>query len=206
MPIKSRSSSSTIGVEGGFSLIELMIVVVMITILVAVSGPSFVESLARNKRQSALSDTLSMLTLARSEAAIRATRIVACASEDQSSCTDTGEWENGYLLFVDNGEGGGTASNFERDGTEEIVFIGEPMPLGITLRSASFADASVIAFSPQGTALERGTFQICDKYGVSEANAIILNRSGQPRLAIDENNDGVVNSDAGAATNVGCPA
>lgn len=194
------------GSQRGFSLIELMIVVVMVAILAAVSGPSFVEGIARNKRQTAMSDTLTLLAQARSEAATRASTVVACVSVDGASCTDTGEWEKGYILFVDNGVGtGGVASNFALDGTEEIIFLGEPMPGGVTLRSVNFADPSIFAFTSQGTAFERGTFQICDKYGETAARGVILNMSGQPRLATDENDDGIVNSDQGAAANVGCP-
>lgn len=200
---KSMGSSR----EGGFSLIELMIVVVMVAILAAVSGPSFVEGIARSKRQTTLTETLSMLSLARLEAATRATQIVACVTVDRATCTDTGEWENGYLLFVDNGAGtGGTALNLDLDGTEEIVYIGDPMPSGVSLRTVNFNDDSAIAFTSRGTALERGTFQICDRFGVSVARGVILNRSGQPRLATDESADGTVNNDQGAAANVGCPA
>ena len=38
-----------------------------------------------------------------------------------------------------------------------------------------------------------GTFVVCNAKGVTTASGIVLNASGQARLATDDNNSGVIN-------------
>lgn len=191
--------------SSGFTLMELMIVVVIVAILLSIVGPGFYESISRNKRQNALQSTLGMLNKARGMAASQATTVVACASTDDVACSGANTWELGYILFLDNGSGGGTPSDFVKDPNEPIVYIGDDAPAGVTIRARSFDDNSQVVFDPQGMAAERGTFQVCDKSGSTRAAAVILNRSGQPRIAIDESGDGIVNIDTGSVDNVVCP-
>lgn len=200
-----RPSKSNVA-QRGFTLIELMIVIVMVAILATIAAPSFQDSISRNKRQSSLEETFNMLRKARGEAAAKSTNSAACASEDSSTCSGDNTWESGYIVFLDNGLDGGTAGDGVRDPNEPLMKVGEAAPPGITIRGVNFPNDGVVAFNPQGTTGDRGTFQICDsRGGAGRASAVILNRSGQPRIATDEDGDGPVNTDAGPGNNVGCP-
>ena len=190
---------------GGFTLIELMMVLVIIAVLLGVAGPAFQESLRRSRLQSALNDTVSMLSFARAEAVSRNGPVAACASTDGASCSGSA-WESGWLVFVDDGAGAGaTARDGVVGGSEEILRIGDPAADGITLRAANFPAAGNIIFIESGR-LDRdqpGTFTICDARGASFARAVIVNVSGQGRLAVDADASGVVEDNAG--NEVGCP-
>jgi type IV fimbrial biogenesis protein FimT len=191
--------------QEGYTLIELMVVTVMVAVLAMIAAPSFNNTVLQSKRQSALEDTFNMLRKARGEAAAKSADTVVCASDDASTCSDANEWEAGWIVFLDNGSGGGTAGDGVRDANEPLVRIGDGAPVGITVRAVNFDNASRVGFSPQGVASGRGTFQICDKRGSAQAAAVILNKSGQPRLGLDEDGDGAVNTDGGAGNNVSCP-
>jgi type IV fimbrial biogenesis protein FimT len=184
---------------------ELIVVMAIVAILAVLAAPSFRDTIDRNRRQTALESVVGMLGKARAEAAANSAATVACASSNGTACSGTNNWEAGYLIFLDNGASGGTAGNSDRESNEPILRIGSEFPTGITVRAVTFSDTSEVVFTADGIAAQRGTFQICDSSGTSSAKAVILNRSGQARLATDENNDGIVNTDGGAASNVSCP-
>ena len=192
-------------IERGFTLIELMMVLVIIAVLLGVAGPAFQESLRRSRLQSSLNDTVSMLSFARSEAVSRNGPVAACASTDGASCSGSA-WESGWLVFVDDGDGAGaTARDGVVGGSEEILRIGDPAPDEITVRTANFPAAGNIIFIESGR-LDRdqpGTFTICDARGAAFARAVIVNVSGQGRLAVDADDSGTVEDDAG--NEVACP-
>lgn len=190
---------------GGFTLIELMMVLVIIAVLLGVAGPAFQESLRRSRLQSSLNDMVSMLAFARSEAVSRNGPVAACASTDGASCSGSA-WETGWLVFVDDGSGAGaTARDGIVGGSEEILRIGDPAADEITVRTANFPAAGSIIFIESGR-LDRdqpGTITICDARGAAFARAVIVNVSGQGRLAVDTDDSGVVEDDAG--NEVACP-
>lgn len=188
----------------GFTLIELMIVLVIAAIFISVVAPTFQDTMERNKRLSALEDMLAMLATARSEAISLASPVAVCPSTDQASCAGT-EWNAGHIIFVDNGAGGGTALDRNLNGSEELLRVSGAGGTGITVRTANFGDSGGILFDADGLAEERGTLVVCDTKGAEYASAIVLNRSGQARLATDDDANGVVEDDQDPAVNVTCP-
>ena len=191
--------------ESGFTLIELMMVLVIVAALLGIAGPSFQEALRRSRLQSSLNDAVSMLSFARAEAVSRNGPVTACASTDGASCGGQA-WEAGWLVFVDDGAGAGaTARDGALGGSEEILRIGDPAAQAITLRASNFPATGNIIFIESGR-LDRdqaGTFTICDDRGAASARALVVNVSGQARLAVDGDGDGVVEDDLGSA--VTCP-
>jgi len=190
---------------GGFTLIELMMVLVIIAVLLGVAGPAFQESLRRSRLQSTLNDTVSMLALARSEAVARNGAVALCASTNGASCSGTA-WETGWLVFEDDGAGtGATARDGIVGGSEEILRIGDPAPENISLRTSNFPAPGSLLFVESGRLnnIAPGTFTICDARGAEFARGVIVNVSGQPRLAADSDGDGTVEDhDENAVT---CP-
>lgn len=61
--------------ESGFTIIELMIVIVVIAIIIAIAAPSFQKMLERNRLKSAVEEVKSDLQLAKSEAIKRSTNV-----------------------------------------------------------------------------------------------------------------------------------
>lgn len=191
-------------------MIELMIVLIIAAVLLTIAAPSFQDSLQRNRRLSALENTLTLLSTARSEAVARATPVAMCPSADGANCSGE-NWEIGGLIFEDNGTGaGGVAEDGDRNGNEELIRVPAAFPQGITVRSGgSFLlagrDKGAVLFNELGGVVGTGTLVICNADGAASASAVVINVSGQPRLAVDESADGIVNDDRGAANNVSCP-
>ena len=96
-----RISAGTRLAESGFTIIELMIVMLIIAALITVAAPSLKTMILTNQVRSATSDFLSDIAMSRSEASRRSQRVVLCASNDQNTCTSSANWAAGWISFVD---------------------------------------------------------------------------------------------------------
>lgn len=86
----------------GFTLVELMTVIVILAILTAIAFPSFQSSLRSNRVATTSNELMASLALARSEA-IRAGSAGICASENGEECATSEDWNEGWLVWTDNG-------------------------------------------------------------------------------------------------------
>jgi type IV fimbrial biogenesis protein FimT len=190
----------------GFTLLELLVALVLVAILASLAVPTFETSVQRTRHQAGLNNVIGMLSLARGEAVSRSVPVTVCVSADAATCDGAATtWESGWLVFEDNGAGGGTARNGKREAGEELINIGEPARRTISIRTVNFPSGRFVTFDPVGMVGSRGTFVVCDERGTTHASALVLNISGQARLAQDNvGGDDIVEDDAGNA--VGCPA
>ncbi|GAB5413064.1 MAG: hypothetical protein Cons2KO_06670 [Congregibacter sp.] len=180
-------------------------VLVLVAVLLAVGGPSFQDSLQRNRLQTTVSNMASALSFARSEAVIRSEPVAICATTDTASCGGS-NWETGYLIFVDNGIGaGGAPSDGTLNGNEELLRIGDPAPAGVTVRTINFPANTAVVFQENGRVLQNvsGTFTFCDARGAASARGIIVAVSGQGRLAVDFDANGTSEDNLGSS--LACP-
>jgi len=182
-----RASVATREQQSGVTIIELMIVIIIAGILMAVTVPMFEDSMKRNRKLSALEMVTGMVSTARSEAVSRATDVSLCASANTQTCA--GNWEEGALMFEDP-DGDGVL-----DGGEEILRVFGAAGNGITVRRriAGAVVTTPMIFDRFGGLDNAGTFVVCNADGVSTASGIVLNASGQARLATDDTGSGIIN-------------
>jgi len=87
--------------QRGFTLIELLMTILIAAVLAGLAAPSFRELVANNRLKSHISALQTSLMLARNEAINRKVRVVVCKSADQASCTTAGNWQQGWIVFLD---------------------------------------------------------------------------------------------------------
>ena len=169
--------------QRGFTLVELMIVLSIAAIILLVAIPSFERTYQRNAMTSSLGDIMSMVAKARTEAVSRNLSVTLCGSNDQASC-NTNSWEEGWIVI-------------ETATPGNVIYIGQPLRRGMTLRTLNFPNAGEVVIEESGWLTSMGTFRLCDARGVAEMRAVNVSRVGQPRIAVDEDSNGTVDDTAG---------
>ena len=175
----------------GYTLIELMSMLAVVSILVSVGLPMLNVFFDSNRMVSNTNDLVAGLNIARSEAIKQQTRVTLCQSADTASCTGSGQWEDGWIVFQDpNG-------NATVDGGERILRLNAAVDGQVTIRSNDVSNliASSVSFTSRGLpkalngGAQSGTFRICDKRGLkvnadgvsTVARGVILSPSGKVR-------------------------
>ena len=153
----------------GYTLIELMSILAVLSILISVGLPMMNVFFDSNRMVSNTNDLVAGLNIARSEAIKQQIRITLCQSADTASCTASGQWEDGWIVFQDSN------GNTSVDVGERILRLNAGVDGGqVTIRSDDVTNliANSVSFTSRGLpkALNggalTGTFRICDKRGL----------------------------------------
>jgi type IV fimbrial biogenesis protein FimT len=161
----------------GFTLLELMIVIVILGITMAVAAPSLSTMMANNRLSSNSSDFAAALQLAKAEAVARLNSVIVCKKNTASTaCVTTGDWSQGWIVFSDdNGDGGVNAPG------EVVLLVHDALNSGISFGGTSEVDSS-ITFRPSGTSnvTTTGELIICnDNVFDSNARGILVTITGR---------------------------
>ncbi len=177
--------------QEGFTLIELMATLAIITIVATIAMPSLYQGIQGSRLVSRANSFKGVLAMARSEAVKRAVRVTMCKSTDGITCNPgAAGWETGWIMFVD-ADNSGTRT----PATEPLITSESSMPPHYTLRGNGQM-ANYISYVASGrtrqinNALFSGTMRLCDnsypgKVGVAERD-IIIHVSGRARIATPE--------------------
>ncbi len=172
----------------GFSIIELMIVLLLASAILAIGAPSFGDMVRNNQLTAAANDFLAAAQVARTEAIKRQARVVLCASSTPESANATcnnGDY-TGWIAFVDNN------GDCLRANNEPLVRSGGPLGSGI----ANSSDGTCLAYAGTGflqiVAGAPGLTRLiyCDRRGLAlqsgtqmtTARAIQISASGRAQI------------------------
>ena len=170
----------------GFTLIELMVVVALISIMFAIAVPSFVTFVSNYRVTSAMNDFLQGVSLTRNEAMKRGRRVTM-------SPIVPGDWKSGWNIYVDV-----VPDAVYSVGTEELIFRHDPLPASLVVTNSSgggtppFTFAGLTYLSFDGTGYPRryaagpfipGGIAMTDTIGVSvNIRTLCLAAYGRPRI------------------------
>lgn len=102
----------------GFTILELIITVAVLVILATVALPNLRATLQNNRMTAQANQFLTAFQYARSEAIKRREPVSICPSSDGENCT--GNWEDGWIVFVDDKKAGETTTDVPDAGALRI--------------------------------------------------------------------------------------
>nr|WP_306671622.1 GspH/FimT family pseudopilin [Endozoicomonas sp. ONNA2] len=143
---------STYKDNGGFTLVEMMITVVLIAIMVNLVVP-FGQIAEKFKLEYANQRLYASAVLARSEAIKRAATVTVCRSTTGGGCQPGMNWADGWIVFVNHN------GNDYVDRGEEIIRVYNPISSPVEILWHS--NAQVLSFRPRGSTFHQGSFTVC---------------------------------------------
>jgi len=167
----------------GFTLIEVMIALVVLTITVTLGTPLLQNLLHGNRLRAESNRLLGAINLARSEAVMRNASVSLCPSSmavtGRPECSGT--YTGGWIVFA----------NADRDrvvdaGADRVLQVFDALPAGyrLTDRSGRREAYEAINYLPDGSAHGNRTLRFCAPPGIGvPAPGIVINIVGRPRLA-----------------------
>lgn len=167
----------------GFSLIDLLIVLSIISITLGIGIPSFDHLLKQNQSRTTMRQLATVLNYART-LAVSSTEVVTICPWQNNSCGK--DWQKGLLIFIDKNNNG------KRDHSENVDRV-ELTDLSGDLRWRAFGSKRYLKYRPSGSAFQQnGSFTYCpENLDPRYAHQLIINNSGRIRFAVDSDKNGI---------------
>ena len=176
--------------ERGFTLPELMIVMVVMGILLGVGIPTYRDTIARTRVTSKMNELVGAMQAARGEAVRRGVDVSVCAVESGVKCGNgsAGSWSTGWAVIAEDPAG----TTGAQDASDEVVGRNDIESTTLTYRGWGTATPGLaITYRPNGaTRLGAGTnFQLVVCNSSSHGGAITIDATGRPKASTLEGSD-----------------
>ena len=156
--------------SNGFTLLELVIIIVILGITMAIAAPSLGTMIKNNRISSDINDFVAALQFAKAESAARITPVSLCKRNTAGTgCVAGGGWQQGWIVFSD--ANGDAAVN----GDDAVLMSHEPLDSRTTFVGTAGV-ATAITYQPTGTTSVTSTevLVMCDDRGLMEASRAVL--------------------------------
>jgi type IV fimbrial biogenesis protein FimT len=167
----------------GFTVIELMITLAVAATLTTIGVPALSSFLKNSGLKSEAFELLDAITVARSEAIKRKTKVILCRSADPAATTPACSgsaytWSSGWIVYAS----GDTNSTFNA-GTDILIAVNEGSSDPIVIK-ANGTGNNYLEYNPDGSLDEGGTgrYAICDDRGEEHGRQINIPLMGRPYL------------------------
>ncbi|MDG5500672.1 GspH/FimT family pseudopilin [Marinobacter sp. BGYM27] len=176
--------------HSGFTLAELIITLLIVSILIFIATPSVSALIDDAQRKSAVHDILNVMATARQQAIMSQQILTLCPINSSNTCGK--DWNSNLSLFVD------PDNQRKLTPTTRIVRTLPPPETG-SLRVRSLSK-SYFQYRPNGRILsDLGNITWCpDSNDERKAAHLIISRGGRIRIAGDADSDGIPEGANGA--------
>ena len=150
----------------GFTLVEMMVVLIIVAVLLTVALPSFSVLTYRTKLKSYANEVVTSVYLARSEAIKRNADMTLCVAEETDlTCKGGGSWEQGWVVI---------------DPNDVVVRRYPALPSNLVLLSS----VNSLTFEPSGVGTTATSFTLCQQAEapVVEEKVVTVTLTGRPRI------------------------
>lgn len=174
---------SVIKTHKGFTLLELLVSLSVMSILAAIAIPNFNSVIVRMRVDNEISELHRMLLVTRNTAINSGQKTILCPLDNTLQCST--QWQNELSVFID------VNDNKLFDANEKVVKVRAKIIVGDELVYGK--GRKKITFKPTGqlSGLANGTFRYCPKDYSNFSRGIIVARSGRVYQSSDIDNDGI---------------
>ena len=160
----------------GFTLIELIIALSIISILTAYGIPNYRTFKQNQTMTQGINRLSSTISFARSQSIINAEHVILCATQSYTACDGNSQWHDGWMVFADSNR------NRSFDASDRMLLHENNMSNG--LLAVASIHRQKIRFDTTGYAPGTNlTIRFCDSRGAEHGKAIIISNVGRPRIA-----------------------
>jgi len=170
-----KLSSTRKAACNGYTLIELLITLAIATTLLNLAAPAGAFLLSDTKASTTVNHFAAELRFARSHAVKHGHHVSVCKSLDQQRCDNTGQWRDGWIIFVD------LNRDRARNPGEPLLRSGSLDTPNLNLEYRAFPTDNYVVYYPTGRSLGNGTFTFCDTSGIAAPRALVLYKTGRLR-------------------------
>jgi type IV fimbrial biogenesis protein FimT len=162
----------------GFSLIELLIILTLITIIATFTIPAYKNLITTTSNQTLRAQLQHAIHLAQSEAMTRGVTITLCGTADSANCDDN--WQHGIMLFIDETEAGVPVNK-----TDVLYIFNHDVKSGNLFWHSAY-NVNYLQLDPSGmTNGENGKFWYCSRAAKHADWALLIGEAGRMRELTD---------------------
>jgi type IV fimbrial biogenesis protein FimT len=158
--------------RAGFTILELMVSLTILSVLLCVAIPSFRDAGLPSQLRAVANGLSAATQIARSEAIKRNTTVQLCVSSDGATC-GTGNWQQGWIVI---------------SGTS-VLHIEPAAPSGYRVTPAG--GSVVLSFDPTGLGATPESFTVCRRTPSVGAQERVVAISGVGRASVGTTTTGI---------------